>query len=118
MCKHAYLTAARRLAWLALLSASASWAGPVHAGPVREKLHTVLIEGTQFSPTRLEVQRGDTVVWKNQDPFPHTVTADGGQFDSGALAPETTWKFVANKSGSFPYTCTLHKTMKGVLIVK
>ena len=80
--------------------------------------HEIVIQGLQYVPETLHVRRGDVVVWRNKDPFPHTATADGGQFDSGTLAQEKSWKYVATKSGSFPYTCALHKTMKGVLVVK
>jgi plastocyanin len=81
-------------------------------------VHTVLIEGMQFTPPALEVNAGDTVVWKNKDPFPHTATADNHAFDSGSIPAGGSWKFVARKRGSYPYTCTLHQTMKAQLVVK
>jgi plastocyanin len=80
--------------------------------------HTVVMEGTAFVPATLTVRRGDTVVWVNKDMFPHTATAQDGSFDSGAFAPNKTWKYVAAKNGTFSYVCTLHPTMKGLLIVK
>ncbi|OWW21846.1 cupredoxin domain-containing protein [Noviherbaspirillum denitrificans] len=81
--------------------------------------HTVVIEGMQFAPATLEVRPGDTVIWKNKDPYPHTATAVGGSgFDSGEIKPDRSWKFVAKKAGTFPYECTLHKTMTGKLVVK
>jgi plastocyanin len=80
--------------------------------------HTVVMEGTAFVPATLTVRRGDTVVWVNKDMFPHTATAQDGSFDSGAFAPNRTWKYMAAKNGTFPYVCTLHPTMKGVLVVE
>src|SRR4051812_178264 len=70
-------------------------------------VHTVLIEGTSFTPQTLTVRRGDTIVWTNKDPFPHTVTARNGQFDSHLLAESHSWKYTARKRGTFPYFCTL-----------
>jgi len=81
-------------------------------------VHTVLLEGTSFTPQTLTVHRGDTIVWTNKDPFPHTVTARNRQFDSHLLAEDHSWKYTAIKRGEFPYFCTLHQTMTGVLIVK
>jgi plastocyanin len=85
------------------------------AGPQQ---HIVLMEAVAFSPMTLEVKVGDTIVWKNRDPFPHNVTADNGQFHSGDIAPGQTGKITIDKQGRFPYVCTLHPGMKGVLAAK
>jgi plastocyanin len=82
------------------------------------KVHTVVIEATQFSPQVVEVNIGDTVIWKNKDPFPHTATSDNRSFDSGEISTNRSWKFLARKKGTFPYSCALHQTMKGTLVVK
>jgi plastocyanin len=84
----------------------------------KPKTHTVDIEATQFSPAMLEVKLGDSVVWKNKDPFPHNVTAENKAFHSGDLQNGRSWSFKAGKKGVFPYVCTLHPTMKAVLTVK
>lgn len=83
----------------------------------RAVVHTVVIDGMQFSPAKLYVRAGDTVIWQNKDPYPHTATA-AGSFDSGEIAAGRSWKFTASKRGAFPYVCTLHPTMKGQLVVK
>ncbi len=80
--------------------------------------HTVAIEALQFSPPNLEVKAGDTVIWENKDAFPHNVTAENNSFHSGDFRSGRSWKFKAGKKGVFPYVCTLHPTMKAVLIVK
>ena len=80
--------------------------------------HAVTIEALRYSPSTIEVNKGDTVVWRNEDPFPHTVTAQNRAFDSGQIAEGKSWKFKARQSGEFTYICTLHPTMKGTLIVK
>jgi plastocyanin len=108
----------RYVAWtiaaLGLLVLEAS-AGDVARKP---KTHTVVIEGTAFEPANLTVASGDSVVWVNKDPFPHTATSKAGGFDSQSIAAGESWKYVAQKKGDFPYFCTLHLTMKGVLRVK
>jgi plastocyanin len=80
--------------------------------------HTIVIAEMKFAPETLTVKRGDTVVWINKDFFPHTATAQDGSFDSRELGTGKSWKYVANKAGTFPYICTLHPTMKATLIVK
>jgi plastocyanin len=84
----------------------------------RAKAHIIIIEAMQFAPMVAEVKVGETVTWKNKDAFPHTVTAENRNFDSGAIATNRSWKFKPNKTGTFPYVCTLHPTMKGILVVK
>jgi len=79
--------------------------------------HQVVIEAVAYAPPTLTVHRGDTVVWVNHDPFPHTVAA-AGAFDSGSIAAGASWRYVAAKPGSFDYICTLHPNMKGTLKVE
>jgi plastocyanin len=100
-------------ALLAAILACAA-AAPALAGEV----HTVVIDGMQFAPATLEVHAGDTVVWQNRDPFPHTATSTKRGFDSRAIPAGGSWKFVARRKGEFDYLCTLHTTMKGTLVVK
>jgi plastocyanin len=82
------------------------------------KTHAVRIEGMKFVPERVEVAAGDTVVWTNKDFLPHTVTASEAKVESGELAPNKRWRFVAKKKGEMPYICRLHSVMKGMLVVK
>lgn len=90
-------------------------AQPVSAGPAT---HTVTMDATAYSPQELAVNADDTVVWVNQDPFPHTATSQAGGFDSKSIAPGESWKYKATQRGAYPYICTFHPTMKGILRVK
>ena len=108
----------RRLRLAVFMSALLCMHASTSIAVERPVVHTVLIEGTSFTPQTLTVHRGDTIVWTNKDPFPHTVTARNRQFDSHLLPEDHSWKYTAIKRGEFPYFCTLHQTMTGVLIVK
>jgi len=88
--------------------------GPAGAAP---QTYTVVIEGFQFMPQALTVQRGDRIVWQNKDLVPHTATA-AGSFDSGTIEAGKSWSYVANKTGTLAYVCTLHPTMKASLVVQ
>lgn len=81
-------------------------------------VHTVVIEATSFRPATLRVRVGDTIVWRNDDMFPHTATSRDGGFDSGSIAPGSSWRHtVGAGTGTTSYVCTYHPTMKGVLEV-
>lgn len=101
--------------WLTAGLVLAGSALPASAKPVT---HTAVMDGTRFEPQTLRVRPGDVVVWVNKDPFPHTVTAQSGAFDSKNIAPGKSWKYVPRKDGVFAYTCTLHPTMKATLRVE
>ena len=79
--------------------------------------HTVTIDAFAFKPPVMTVALGDTVVWQNNDPVPHTVTA-AGVFDSGAIAAGASWNYTATARGHHDYLCTFHPIMKGVLVVR
>jgi plastocyanin len=85
---------------------------------VKGTLHTVMIDGVQFTPSELIVHPGDRVVWVNKDPFPHTVTATNKLFDSGSIAVNASWSYTATKTGEIDYSCTFHPTMNGKIRVQ
>jgi plastocyanin len=80
--------------------------------------HTVIVVGMKFEPASLTVKQGDKVVWVNRDFFPHTATALDRSFDSGDIETNAGWTYVADKTGTFSYVCTLHPTMRATLTVK
>src|SRR6266508_4182387 len=79
----------------------------------------VSIDDLAFSPATVVVQAGDTVTWTNQQTdVPHTVTADGGSFDSGTLNTGDTFQYTFDTAGTFPYHCAIHPTMHGTVEVE
>lgn len=79
--------------------------------------HEVRIEGMQFQPAVLTVQRGDTLRWRNADLVPHTASAKGA-FDSGNIAPGQTFSRAMDQPGTFDYVCNYHPGMKGRVVVR
>jgi plastocyanin len=111
--------AIRPLVATALLSCLSLLQAGIGAGALAASAtHTVVIADMKFVPETLTVNPGDTVVWVNKDFFPHTATARDRSFDSGEIAANGSWKYVAARKGTFSYICTLHPTMKAILIVK
>ena len=79
---------------------------------------TVTIEGFEFRPPLATVKAGDTVIWRNADVVPHTVSAKDAGLDSPPIASGGTFRFTATRKGRFDYICTLHPTMKATLVVE
>ena len=79
--------------------------------------HTVTIKGFAYSPAELTIAAGDTVMFVNEDSAPHTVTADGGGFDTGRLSRGQSAGLSFPSAGSFPYSCTIHPRMKALITV-
>jgi plastocyanin len=113
------LVASVALTALALCAAGVvALAGSQSPKAPKPATHTVVMDGTSFEPANVTVNTGDTVVWVNEDPFSHTVTSKAGGFDSKVIPEGKAWTNTMKAKGTFPYICTLHPTMKGVLRVK
>jgi plastocyanin len=75
------------------------------------------IVGRAYQPSQLTVGIGQTVTWRNESLGQHTVTAVDGLFSSGVLSAGSSFTMTFAKAGTFDYTCTIHPTMKGSVIV-
>ena len=79
--------------------------------------HTVTMEAVAYKPEVVTAKVGDSIVWVNKDPYPHTATATG-RFDSKEMLPDKSFTFTATTPGEVHYVCTFHPTMKGTIVVK
>jgi plastocyanin len=77
----------------------------------------VAIQNFAFSPAIVTVTTGTTVRWVNMDNVDHTVTSNGGIFDSGNLSPSNNFEVLFDTAGTYPYFCTLHPAMTGQIVV-
>jgi len=127
-----------RLLGLGLLGTIAILACASPAGPPR----AITIKGFAFTPATIEVAKGTTVTWTNEDTFPHTVTtgiapptfpplpsgasptpfpslASGdGRVNSGRVEPTKTFSFTFNEAGTFNYFCAVHPAMLATITVR
>ncbi|MGH2671836.1 MAG: plastocyanin/azurin family copper-binding protein [Actinomycetota bacterium] len=78
----------------------------------------VSIQDFTFAPADLEVAQGTEVTWTNEDPAPHTVTAEDGSFDSGTLEPGQTFSVSVQGNGPITYRCEIHPAMVGAITVR
>ena len=80
------------------------------------KVMQVVMKNMKFEPATVEVKRGDSVEWKNEDITAHTATS--ASFNSASIDPDKSWKHTFGEPGNFAYNCTFHPDMKAVVIVK
>lgn len=71
-----------------------------------------------YNPNPIEINVGYTVTWINDDSSPHTVTSSNGStLDSDLMERGETFGFTFDNVGEYPYLCTLHPSMVGIVIV-
>jgi plastocyanin len=81
--------------------------------------NAITISNFMFSPMRVSVAPGSTVSVTNKDSVVHTLTATGGQFDTGDINGGQTKTFTApSKAGTYSYICNIHQYMMGTIVVR
>ncbi|KRP86945.1 hypothetical protein AOQ72_02935 [Bradyrhizobium yuanmingense] len=81
--------------------------------------YNVTIKNFAFSPSQIEIKQGDKVIWTSEDTIAHTVTADGGEFDSGDMVKgDAPFEHTFGTTGEIPYHCDHHGGMRGKVTVK
>jgi plastocyanin len=87
----------------------------ISAQPKDTKLE---IDNFSFSPERITVKPGTTVIWINEDDTPHTVASTSKMFKSKALDTNDSFAFTFTTAGVYDYFCSLHPYMKGAVVVE
>jgi plastocyanin len=99
-------------------SSSTSQTSPESSTAQPQSAPTIHIDNFAYA-VPVSVSPGATVMVMNMDGEAHTVTADSGKaFDVMAVAGRTTTFTAPAKAGSYPFHCTYHSNMHGVLVVK
>ena len=86
------------------------------SGEVKTGEAAVNIQGFAFSPATLTIKKGTTVTWTNNDSAVHTIKS--GTFNSGDLAKGASFKFTFETAGTFDYSCGVHPSMLGKIVVQ
>jgi len=70
-------------------------------------------KGKTFVPSALTVHKGDTITFKNSDPFAHNAYTDEetNEFDVGMQATGKETKMTVNSAESFSVECAIHPNM-------
>ena len=76
-----------------------------------------------YFPKLVHIRTGTPISWENRTSTLHSITHDEcttGQrcaFDSGPIGPNQTFRIDHLPPGSYPYHCTFHPIMRGILVV-
>lgn len=107
------LLAVGLLATVALASACADAGdGPTVDAAVAGTEIAVL--DNDFEPEALEVSVGDIVTWTWNGNNPHDVSGEGF---ASEIQRSGTFAHTFEEAGEFPYVCTLHRGMRGLIVV-
>lgn len=77
---------------------------------------TIVEQNLAFDPPTLEVTVGTPVTWENLDSVPHNIKIDGKELGTQEAGAFVTW--TPEKTGTYPYSCTIHPSMTGEIVVK
>lgn len=86
------------------------------ANPAQPAAAAVTIQNFTFSPTPLTVAVGTTVTWTNMDSVNHQIKST--TFNSTPLSQGQTYSFTFTAAGTYDYSCAIHPTMHGQIIVQ
>ena len=75
----------------------------------------VELVGLEFAPSTIEVPLGRRVVWKWTDSVVHNVVST--DFASSKALNGGAYAIRFDRTGRFPYRCTLHTGMDGTVVV-
>jgi amicyanin len=83
--------------------------------------NTIRIQNMAFNPPTMTVKAGAIVRWVNNDEVPHTVifTKESGlACGTGIMSSSQSCSVKFDETGTFPYTCSIHPSMQGTIIVE
>lgn len=89
---------------------------PTQVPSTETSVTTVSITNFSFNPGTITINKGDVVIWNNNDSAPHQIV--GGDLNGQVMNKNQNYMFTFNTTGTFDYHCALHPSMKGVVIVQ
>jgi len=111
----------RAAAALVLVTGVVGAIGMAGARPAAADVERVKLANQRFTPARVEIMVGDSVIWEAGDDG-HTVTARDGSFDSsdrGLMAEGDQFRWRFRVPGTYAYSCRVHgnRGMQGEVVV-
>jgi len=80
---------------------------------------SITIVNFAFNPSSMIINKGDTVIWTNNDSVPHQVVGDTlASLKAPVMNNGQKYSYTFKDAGTFAYHCAIHPSMKGNIIVK
>jgi plastocyanin len=76
------------------------------------------VASLKFGSDTAHVAVGQIVRWVNDDPLEHTITFEAEGPPSGTIPVRGSYAVQFDRLGTFPYHCTPHPFMRGVVVVQ
>lgn len=97
-------------------SAIALAGGGGHCAPEEAATDLVVLEGACFTPSTVRAEAGATITFENRDPMAHNVIGTGwGRWENLRRGDRFEASFA--DEGLYPFACTIHPGMNGVIVV-
>jgi plastocyanin len=77
---------------------------------------SVTIQNYAFNPATINIKKGGKVTWTNQDSAPHQIKS--ATFNSSTLNQGESFSFTFDTAGTFDYSCAIHPSMTGKVVVQ
>lgn len=103
------------------LGPASRWARIFRPAPAPQRAPDVAarveMRGIAFSEAETRIRPGESVEWINAEPAGHTVTGDDGSWGSEVLREGGRYVRRFDAPGRYPYHCSPHPGMTGVVVV-
>jgi amicyanin len=106
------------VALMSIVGSGAVAGRPHGSAPSAAPASEIKIDNFTFGPGEVKVPVGATVTWINRDDIPHTVVNTDKTFKSKVLDTDDRFSVTFTKAGTFPYFCSIHPKMTGMVVVE
>jgi len=79
---------------------------------------TVVVVSLHFATDTVRIAAGQVVRWVNKDPLDHSVSFEVDGPESGPVPAKGSYAVRFDRPGTYPYHCTPHPFMRGVVVVQ
>jgi len=93
-----------------------SGSNPVTSVSTSATPNQIAISNFAFAPNVITVPVGTTITWINQDAVTHSIKS--ADFVSTDLAQGQSFQHTFKTAGTFEYSCSIHPSMPGKIIVQ
>jgi amicyanin len=103
------------------LSRFGAWfrpSGALATGVTGPAAATVEVSSLHFASDTVRITAGQIVRWINRDPLDHSVSFEVEGPASGPIPAKGSYAVRFDAAGTYPYHCTPHPFMKGVVVVQ